>query len=149
MLIAAITAFLLIHFGHSSGVVSPFDDAAALISKDVADEARRSQALKIVDEMKAEAKAYEEKRDKSTADLAKLIAQRGTPFAEVQRAVQPLFSEDRASAERLLDLRFKLKSVLTADEWAKVFPAPPAQPASARKTTARRATTQHTQGGLV
>jgi len=38
------------------------------------------------------------------------------------RASQTLVAEDRTAAEKLLDLRFQLKSVLAASEWVKVVP---------------------------
>ena len=136
MLIAAITAFLLIHFSsHSSALTLPFDQAAQLINKDVADEARRKQALAIVDQMKAEAKASTKQREKSVETLNGLLAKRTTPASDIERAAQPLVADDRASAEKLLDLRFQLKSVLTPDEWKRVFPAP-ATDASSKKRNA-------------
>ena len=56
-----------------------------------------------------------------------LVSVRETPVAEiVDRAVQPMIAEDRALAQKLVDMRFELKSALTASEWAKVFPAPAA-----------------------
>ena len=134
MLIAALTAFLLIHFGsHSSALTLPFDQAAQLINKNVADEARRKQALAIVDQMKAEAKASAKQREKSIETLNGVLAKRTTPASEIERAAQPLVAEDRASAEKLLDLRFQLKSVLTASEWKNVFPASPTDAAGKRK----------------
>jgi len=150
MLIAAITAFLLLHFyGHSAAVALPFEQTAALITKSVPDEARRKQALAIVDQMKADTKTYAEQRDKSMETLAKLTAKRATPFSEIQRAAQPLIAQDRATAEQLLDLRFKLKSVLTEAEWIQVFPTAPGKPASADKRTAHRPRTRHADWGLV
>ena len=138
MLIAAITAFLLIHFsGHSAAGTPPFEQTAALITKNVADEARRKQALAIVDQMEAQTKTYTAQRDKSIDAVAKLTATRATPFSDIRRAIEPLIAQDRATAEQLLDLRFKLKSVLTETEWTEVFPAAPGKPASPRKTTAR------------
>jgi len=123
MLISAITIFLLIHFGaFSSAVSGPLDQTEAHIKQYVGDDARRKQALAIVDQMKAESKAYSQKIEKSVDVLNKLTTKRTTPMSEIEHAGQPLISEDRANAERLLDLRFQLKSVLTADEWVKVFP---------------------------
>src|SRR5262245_45289476 len=137
MLIAAITAYLLIHFGgHSAAVAPPFEQTAALITKNVADEARRKQALAIVDQMKAESQASAQARNKAIESLAKLAATRATPFGDIRGAIEPLIAQDRATAEQLLDLRFKLKSVLTETEWTEVFPAAPGKPASARKATA-------------
>jgi len=136
MLIALLTAFLLIHFGsHSSALTSQLDQTVALIQKDVADEARRKQAVAIVDQMKTEAKASAEQRKKSMEALNDLLAKRTTPASEIHNAAQPLVAEDKASAERLLDLRFQLKSVLTASEWKMVFP-PLATDAAGKKKSA-------------
>lgn len=126
MLIALLTAFLLLHFGsHSSSVAVPFEQTMGLVKANVADEARQKQALTIVEQMKSEATTYSERRQKSLEELVRLTSLRTTPMEEIQHAAQPLITDDRASAEKLLDLRFKLKTVLTASEWPKVFPAAP------------------------
>jgi len=135
MLIAALTAYLLIHFGsHSSALTAQLDQTAALIQKDVADEAHRKQALVIVDQMKAEAQAAAKQRQKSVDVLNGVLAKRTTPVSDIERAAQPLVADDRASAEKLLDLRFQLKSVLTPDEWKLVFPGPPADSAGKKRS---------------
>ena len=134
MPIAALTAYLLIHFGtHTSALTSQLDQTAALIQKDVADEAHRKQALAIVDQMKAEGKAYAKQRENSVETLNGVLAKRTTPASDIERAAQPLIADDRASAEKLLDLRFQLKSVLTPDEWKRVFPAPAADTSSKKR----------------
>lgn len=123
MLIAA-TLYMLLHLGSgSSALMLQYDQAEKLIKRNVADETRQKQALKIVDQMKAAKEAYAKEREKSVAVLIKLLSVRGTPTAAITSAGQPLIGEDRATAEKLLDLRFQLKSVLPANEWAKVFPA--------------------------
>jgi len=138
MLIAAITALLILHFGgHSSSVAAPFEQTAALIKQHVAEEARQKQALALVDQMKSQSTDYLQRREKLIEGLVQLTAKRATQVSEIESAAQPLITDDRATAEKLLDLRFQLKSVLTADEWAQVFPAPHAKPESTRKTTAR------------
>jgi hypothetical protein len=135
VLIALLTAFLLLHFGsHSSALTSQLDQTAALIQKDVADEAHRKQALVIVDQMKAQAQAAAKQRQKSVDALNSVLARRTMPASDIERAAQPLFADDRASAEKLLDLRFQLKSVLTADEWKMVFPAPAAEAAGKKRS---------------
>jgi hypothetical protein len=134
MLIAALTVYLLIHFGsHTLAVIPPLDETAALIKKDVADEARQKQALAIVDQMKATAGAHAKQRGKSIDSLNNLLAKRATPTSEIEHAAQPLIAEDKATAEKLLDLRFQLKSVLTPSEWGKVFPPPITEHTSAKK----------------
>jgi hypothetical protein len=135
MLIAAITAYLLIHFGsHSLAVAPQLEQATQLIKKDVADEARQKQALAIVDQMKAATKAYAQRREKSIGSLNGVLGKRATPSSEIVSAAQPLIIDDSATAEKLLDLRFQLKSVLTQSEWAKVFPAPTGSRPAAKKS---------------
>ena len=50
----------------------PYDHVEKLVKQDVADEARRKQALEIVEQMKAANKAYDKEREKSVDALAKL-----------------------------------------------------------------------------
>lgn len=140
MLIALLTTFLILHFsGHSSAVAAPFEQTAASIKKYVADETRQKEALALVTQMKTQSTDYVQRREKLIESLAKLSGKRATQMSEIESAAQPLIADDRATAEKLLDLRFQLKSILTADEWTKVFPAAQVKPASADKRTAQRA----------
>jgi hypothetical protein len=137
MLIALITTFLVLHFtAHSPAVMGPFQQAEAHIKKDVTDRAHQKEALAIVERMKSEAKAYAQERENAMDALTKLLAKRQTPMSDIERASKPLIADDRAYAEKLVDLRFQLKSVLTASEWAKVFPAHAASHTSAETATA-------------
>lgn len=121
MLIAAIVV-LLMHGSNAVTLLWPYDQTVKQIKQDVTDEARGKQAVDIVGQMKAVNQAFAKQREKSVEVFAKLAAKRGTPAADFEHASEPLVAEDRAAAERLLELRFQLKSVLTANEWAKVFP---------------------------
>ena len=142
MLIAALTAFLLLHYGsHSSELTNHLDQTAALIKQDVADEARRKQALAIVDNMKTIATASAKQHEKSVDALNKLLAKREVPTSDLKLAAQPLIAEDRATTEKLLDLHFQLKTVLTASEWARVFPGSAKSSDGAKKTS-------HAQAGV-
>ena len=77
MLIAALTAFLLLHYGsHSSELTNQLDQTAARIKQDVADDARKKQALAIVANMKTIASASAKQREKSVDALNKLLAKR-------------------------------------------------------------------------
>ena len=136
MLIAALTAYLLLHYGsHSSALTPQFDQTATLIKQYVKDEARQKQALATVDQMKTIAMASAKQREKSIDALHELLAKREVPAGDIKRAAQPLITEDTATADKLLDLHFELKSVLTASEWAKVFPGPAKSPDGAKKTS--------------
>lgn len=135
MLIAATIAYLFMHFGSgSSALMLQYDQTEKLIRQNVADEARQKHSLEIVDRMKAATEAHAKEREKSVDALLKLLSLRDTPVAAIGRAGQPLIAEDRATAEKLLGLRFQLKSVLTANEWAKVLPARPTPDATGGKS---------------
>ena len=121
MLIAAII-ILLLHGSSAVTLLWPYDQTTKLVKQDVTDEARQKQAVEIIDDMKAANKAFAKQREKSVEALAQLSAKRETSAAEFQHASETLVTEDKAAAEKLLDLRFQLKSVLTASEWAEVFP---------------------------
>ena len=125
MLIAAIV-ILLLHGSNTATLLWPYEETLQHIKQDVTDEARRKEAVDIVHQMKTVNKAFAKQREKSVEALAKLAGNRESPAADLQQASEPLIAEDRAAAESLLDLRFQLKSALTANEWAKVFP--PGQP---------------------
>jgi hypothetical protein len=136
MLIAALTAFLLLHYGsHSAALTNQLDQTAALIKQDVKDEARQKQALAIVAQMKTITTASAKQRKDTVDALNRLLAKREIPASDIERAAQPLITEDRATANKLLDLRFELKSVLTPSEWALVFPGPAKTPDGAKKTS--------------
>ena len=125
MLIAAVV-ILMMHGSNTATLLWPYDETLRHIKQDVTDEARRKQAVDVIDQMKTVNKAFAKQREKSVETLAKLAGHREAPAADLQQASEPLIAEDRAAAESLLDLRFQLKSALTANEWAKIFP--PAQP---------------------
>jgi len=136
MLIAALTAYLLLHYGsHSSALANDWEQTIALIKQNVADETRKKQALAIVDDMKAVSTNSTKQREKSVDALNKLLAKRELQATEIRQAVQPLISEDEATANKLLDLLFQLKTVLTASEWALVFPGPAKSLDGAKKTS--------------
>jgi len=140
MLIAALTAYLLIHFGsHTSALTDEWNQTMALVKQNVSDETRQKRALAIVADMKATSTAFARQRQNSIDALNKLMTPRLVPASDIQQAVQPLISEDLASANKLLDLRFQLKSVLTAGEWALVFPGPAKSLDGAQKSSQAQA----------
>ena len=134
-MLIALTTYLYFHFSsHVPAVTPPLDQTAALIRKDVVDDVRQKQALAIVDQMKATTKAFATQRVRSLDTLNDLLAKRATPASQIEQCAQPLIAEDKVAAEELLDLRFRWKSVLTASEWAKVFPPPVTEPKGAKKS---------------
>jgi hypothetical protein len=125
MLIAAlITCIVIYTHGRSSSLTPLFGQAEELIRKDVPDDSRRKQALDVVGRMQQTVEAIDKDRQNAPISLRELLDKRTTSSAQIENALQPLKVADEKNCETLLDLRFELKDVLTADEWKKVFPAP-------------------------
>ena len=125
MLIGIFTALLLYYSSHHATAVAPdFDQAEHHIKKDVHDETRRRQALEIIDKMKTETKSYLKQRAESVKLLDKAVTRRDVTAPELHAVADPLVAEVAATRDKLLDLRFQLKQVLSAEEWALVYPAP-------------------------
>ena len=134
MLIATFTALYLLFWASSSGSTDPnLEHMATLIKSNVEDKTRREQALQIVAHMQDVNKAHSALREKVANSLAKLIGNRTTPPAAIEDALNPLIADDKTTREQILDLRFQLKSVLTAKEWGAVFTPPKAGAAPGTK----------------
>lgn len=133
-MLIALTAFLILHFGFgSSSMLLPFDQIEKAVKQSVTDEAHKKEALKIVDQMKAVEKTHVEKYKKSMASLDRALGQRNAPAGAIEKAAAPLLAESKATRAELLWLRFELRSVLSASEWAAVFPPPTSRPTSPKK----------------
>jgi len=132
MLISIVAiALVALLCGRSSSVAVDYHKTEDLIKKDVTDDARKKQALDIVDEMDKTSTESAKEQKKLTDSLQKLLDDRATTTAQIGASMQPLIANDQATSEKLLDFRFQLKDVLTADEWTQVFPAPATQPSDA------------------
>lgn len=137
MLIATFTALYLLYWSSGSvRLMANLDQTEKHIKANVADGARREQALQIVGRMKDANKAYWAQREKAAKSLAALIGKRATQSATLEAALNPLLADDNTTREQLVDLRFQLKSVLTAREWAAVFPPPKVVPSAGTKVRA-------------
>ena len=122
-----IGAFLYYGTGHATALGPQFDQAEASIKKNVQDEARRKQALEIVAQMKSTETAFVTSREKSTKAVRAALSKRDATDAELRAVAAPLLAEDKQVRDRMLDLQFQLRKVVTAEEWAQVYPSPPPQ----------------------
>jgi len=124
MLIAAIAALTFIFWPKTDALTRWYDQAESLIEKEVHDEARRKEALEIVAQAETATKKDIEAEKKAIDSLAKVLQNRESTADEIQAALQPLSAADAANAQEQLGWRLQLRTVLTASEWAEVFPAP-------------------------
>jgi hypothetical protein len=144
MLIALFTAMYLLFWSSSSSpLMANLDLTEKLIKANVADDAHREQALAIAGRMKDVTKAYNSRNENLAKSLAGLVQSRATQPAALEAILDPLLADDNATREQLVDLRFQLKSVLTAKEWAAVFPPPKATRAAGAE---KNAAAQRTEG---
>jgi hypothetical protein len=129
MLIAIVTTLLIVTLcGRTSSVSVDYQKTQDLIKKDVSDDMRKKQALDIVDQMEKTQEDSAKEQKKSIDSLDKLLEVRASTTEQIEAALQPLIDRDQLTSSKLLDQRFQLKTVLTADEWTEVFPAPATMP---------------------
>jgi len=136
MLIGTFTAlYLLFWTSSSTPMMANLQQTEQRIKANVADDARRQQALQIVGRMNDANKAYSEQSRKVIKSLTALIGKRTTQPAAIEAALDPLLADDKTTREQLLDLRIQLKSVLTVNEWGAVFAPPKTAPAAGTRKT--------------
>ncbi|HEX4797247.1 MAG TPA: hypothetical protein VH370_25865 [Humisphaera sp.] len=128
MLIALLIGCLL-YFGsgQATALAPQFDEAEAGIKKYVPDETRRKEAMRIVGDMKSEMKDFTKRRENSGKSLKEALHNREATADDLRAAAAPLMEDNRQARERMLDLQFQLRKVLTAEEWAQAYPKPAAQ----------------------
>lgn len=112
-------------FGGSGDSVRPFSmtltQAESLVEQHVPDRARRAKALDILEQMAA----VEAERGSSLADyraqMQTLVDDQTSPVDRFNALISAERAKAVAFQERMLDLRFELKSHMTATEWSQVF----------------------------
>jgi hypothetical protein len=117
--------------GQATALAPQFKEAETNIKKDVRDEARRKQALEIVGQMKSTMADLTKGQEKSAKSVQAALSKREATPDELHAVAAPLLAEDKQVRERMLDLQFQLRNVLTAAEWAEIYPKPAAQTSAA------------------
>jgi hypothetical protein len=127
--LVAILIGVLVYFntGHATALAPQIDRAETVVKKNVHDEARRKQALQIIGQIKSTCADFVKSREKSAKAVNQALDKREVTPQELQSAAAPLLAEEQQVRDRLLDLQFQLRKVLTAEEWAQVYPKPPEQ----------------------
>jgi hypothetical protein len=123
MLISLIVAFFILH-GSAAGVYArQLDQLSSRIKKEVTVEATRKEALALVETADKANKTFLSEQKKYTEALSKVLAGHGATAAQIDSAVKPFLVVDSATTGQMVDLYVKLRPVLGASDWAKVFPA--------------------------
>jgi hypothetical protein len=106
--------------GHGSGEVywdKAKGDMAALIKKHVADPERAKEANKVTEEIVAELRKSRDHNRQYHRQLYELNAKYDATPEEFTKILDEANHSRMQSAGRVLGLRFKLKNLLTAQEW--------------------------------
>ena len=120
LLLAGCTAPHHGRMGHGSGEAywdKAKNDVASLIKKHVADPEKARDANQIAEEIVAELKKSREQTRQYHRQLYELNANYDAPPEEFTKILDEANHSRMQSASRILGLRFKLKNLLTAQEW--------------------------------
>jgi len=129
MLTSLIIAYFILH-GGAAGIYSrQLDQLSSRIKKEVAVEATRKEALALVETADKANKTFLSEQKKYTETLSKVLASHGATSAQIDSATKPFLAADSATTGQMVELYVKLRPVLGASDWAKVFPAVAPKPA--------------------
>lgn len=108
--------------GLSAGVLTPaaVKEIAQRVQASVGDTERVEAAAAVLRQLRSEVKAFDKIYGKDK-QLTRLYRDHGAEAAAMLDALDELNAEWEASQTRILDLRFELLEILTAEEWAEVF----------------------------
>jgi hypothetical protein len=124
MLTSLIIAYLVLHGGASQPMQQHLEAATKAVDRNITVESTKKQALAILDSATKENKAFIAQRQKVVSALKSELADKNTTLSQIETTVKPLFADDSVNASHMTDAIFKLRGVLNASDWAKVFPAP-------------------------
>ncbi len=119
----ALLAMYLFGSSGTSSLISSFDRIKTSIKADVAAPDRRTALILIVDEAEKTTKEEIKSRHKVAEDLLALIEKHDAKTAEMQSILARFRTDSETFQERMIRYRFELKTKMTREEWAKVFPA--------------------------
>jgi len=120
MIVAALAA-LLVGMGGDGLSIDDFKDR---IKDTISDKARVEQINGILDEMEELAKDY----DEELKSVGKRVSDYNKDYDAPEYGLQAIFADgiesSNAARAKFLDRHFKMKDLMTEDEWNKIF-APP------------------------
>ena len=120
-MLIALLVFLL--SGGSSGtspMIAYVDQAREHAKKEFTVEAQRKAVLDTLDDMKKVQGEFIEVEEKAAKTLIKLAVNRDSKPADFQPTIVALRTDAMETQEKLIRLRFRLKSQMTREQWAAV-----------------------------
>jgi len=128
MLISLIIAFFLLHGGSAAFYAQQLDQLDTRIKKEITVDSTKKQALAIVAGAQAANKAFVDERKKYVQALGGVLGDRASTAAQINAVALPLLAGDSATTEKMVDMYVKLRPVIGAGDWPKVFPTPTPKP---------------------
>jgi hypothetical protein len=104
--------------GREAAAERGLNEMRGLIDAKVKDPEKARQAREIVEAIMAEVRATSQQQRKLHEQLYQLNAKYDAPRDEFVKILDELNNRRMKTGATILDLRFKLKALLTADEWA-------------------------------
>ena len=122
MIIALVTALLLVSGGGAAGYLYDLNALEKNVKTEVTDPDRKSAAVDVVKQMQDLDKNYR----KSLSDFADDLAARDPDAIlteqQVNEVVAPFAEEVEAYQQGVIDKRFELRDQVNREEWAGLFP---------------------------
>lgn len=122
MLIALVALWLSGSSG-SMPMTAYLDHAREYAKKEITVKAQRDAVLDTLDDMKKAQDEFHKAEEKAVKAVTKLADNRDSKPADFQPAFAALRADSAESQEKLLQLRFRLTSNLTREQWAAVHAA--------------------------
>ena len=125
MLIAIFAAILLAFgLGNDGAVESDLDRAIAAVPEVVPDRQRRTEALEVLEQMKALVSEMAKPPRRLTRDLDSMLRRHRATAEVLEQSIEPILAYQQSLEERLVALRMRLRAQVTAEEWARIFSPP-------------------------
>ena len=124
MLIATLTALYFLFFaGGSEGLVAQFDQIAGLSAEHVTEEDRATEVQSVLDEMRAALDEFQADILDLRQQAWRVDADYGATRADYLRVFSQLDAAWLRSEQRIIELRFGMRDLMTREEWNAVFGA--------------------------
>jgi len=127
MIAALLTILFLGGGGSAIGFIADLDSVQKQVAQTVPDDnaMRRGEAVAIVKDMKSRNKDFGKILAKLADEMDKSIADQNQSEGSVATIWDAFSNTVEAQEDVMIEQRFQLKSKLTREEWATIFPAAP------------------------
>lgn len=121
MIVATITALLLLFGLGGSDIENLYVDIKKPVKQAVDDSTRRSEILKISKDLEKQLKSLRKARDKQIEKLVEIQASHGSSHAEFSKQSSEIRNLFKSTYVAVLDARSELKGQMSENEWNQVF----------------------------